>query len=44
MKNFLQKLIEYVKELFQKLSEFLKGMFPEGEEKPVQEEKPKGEN
>ena len=44
MKNFLQKLIEFLKEIFQKLSEFLKGMFSEGQEKPVEEEKPKEEN
>ena len=44
MKNFLQKLIEFLKEIFQKLSEFLKGMFSKGQEKPVEEEKPKEEN
>ncbi len=44
MKDFLQKLIESLKELFQKLSEFLQGMFSEEEEKPVEEEKPTGGN
>ncbi len=40
MKNFLYKIFEFLKHLFQKISEFLKRRFSEGEEKPVEEEKP----
>ena len=40
MKNILYKIFEFLKDLFQKISEFLKRRF-EGEEKPVEEEKPK---
>jgi len=40
MKNFLYKIFEFLKNLFQKISEFLKRSFSEGEEKPVEEEKP----
>ena len=44
MKNFLQKPLEFLKEIVQKLSEFLKGMFSEVKEKPVEQEKLKDEN
>ena len=46
MKNFLQKTLESLKEIFQKISEFLKGIIsvegekPFKEAKPVEEEKP----
>ena len=40
MKNFLYKIFEFLKNLFQKISEFLKRSISEGEEKPVEEEKP----
>ena len=40
MKNFLYKIFEFLKNLFQKISEFLKRSFSEGEENPVEEEKP----
>ena len=40
MKNFLYKIIEFLKDLLQKISDFLKRRISEGEEKPLEEEKP----
>ena len=39
MKNFLQKTLESLKEIFQKISEFLKGIISTEEEKPTEVEK-----
>ena len=37
MKDFLQKIIEFLKGIFQKLSEFLKEIISAEEVKPVEE-------
>ncbi|MFL2868216.1 MAG: hypothetical protein ACJZ78_05345 [Prochlorococcus marinus] len=43
MKDFLQKIIEFLKGIFQKLSEFLKEINSGEEAKPVEEENTKEE-
>ena len=39
MKDFLQKILEFLKGIFQKLSEFLKEIISVEETKPVEKEK-----
>ena len=41
MKDFLQKILAFLKGIFQKLSEFLKGIISAEEAKPVEEENTK---
>ena len=43
MKDFLQKIIEFLKGIFQKLSEFLKEINSAEEAKPVEKENTKEE-
>ena len=43
MKDFLQKILEFLKGIFQKLSEFLKEINSAEEAKPVEEENTKEE-
>ena len=40
MKDFLQKILVFLKGIFQKLSEFLKEIISAEEAKPVEEPKP----
>ena len=40
MKNFIEKLLEFLKEIFQKVSKLLEGIISEVKEKPIEEEEP----